>query len=67
MTAAMFHVLVVEDDAGLCTVLETLLAAEGHRVSVAATAARALIEARGRDRPDLILLDLGCRTASRQR
>ncbi len=58
MTAAMFHVLVVEDDAGLCTVLETLLAAEGHRVSVAATAARALIEARSH-RPDLILLDLG--------
>ena len=58
MTSAMFHVLVVEDDAGLCTVLETLLAAEGHRVSIAGTAARALIEARSH-RPDLILLDLG--------
>lgn len=58
MTSAMFHVLVVEDDAGLCTVLDTLLAAEGHRVSIAGTAARALIEARSH-RPDLILLDLG--------
>jgi two-component system KDP operon response regulator KdpE len=54
----MFHVLVVEDDAGLGTVLQTLLAAEGHRVTLAGTAARALIEARSH-RPDLILLDLG--------
>jgi len=58
MTDAMFQVLVVEDDEGLCTVLRTLLGAEGHRVVVAPTAARALIEARAH-RPDLVLLDLG--------
>ena len=58
MTEAMFHVLVVEDDAGLCTVLQTLLIAEGHRVSFAETAERALLEVR-HHRPDIILLDLG--------
>jgi two-component system KDP operon response regulator KdpE len=58
VTEAMFHVLLVEDDAGLRTVLQTLLAAEGHRASVAETAERALLEVR-HHRPDLILLDLG--------
>jgi two-component system KDP operon response regulator KdpE len=58
MTEAMFHVLVVEDDAGLRTVLQTLLIAEGHRVSFADTAARALLDAR-HYRPDMVLLDLG--------
>lgn len=58
MTDAMFQILVVEDDPGISTVLCTLLAAEGHRVVVAETGARGLVEARSH-RPDLVLLDLG--------
>lgn len=58
MTRAMFRVLVVEDDADVSSVLASMLAAEGHRVVEADTAARALIEARSHQ-PDVVLLDLG--------
>jgi two-component system KDP operon response regulator KdpE len=58
MTDAMFRVLVVEDDAGLRLLLRTLLEAEGFRVSLAETAARAQVEVRA-NRPDAALVDLG--------
>jgi two-component system KDP operon response regulator KdpE len=58
MTEAMFRVLVVEDDAGIRTVLATLLESVGFRVETAATAARALLEATA-NRPDAVLVDLG--------
>jgi two-component system KDP operon response regulator KdpE len=54
----MFRILVVEDDADLREVLRALLEAEGYRVIEAATAARALIEARSH-KPDAALVDLG--------
>jgi two-component system KDP operon response regulator KdpE len=54
----MFRVLVVEDDADIRMVLATLLESAGYRVELAATAARALIEARA-NRPDAVLVDLG--------
>ena len=54
----MFMILVVEDDAVLSGVLTTLLEAHGYRCVHAATAQRALIEARSH-RPDLVLVDLG--------
>jgi two-component system, OmpR family, KDP operon response regulator KdpE len=54
----MFMVLVVEDDAELGRVLVTLLEAHGYRCVLAATAQRALIEARSH-KPDLLLVDLG--------
>lgn len=58
MTETMFRILVVEDDADLREVLRALLEAEGYRVIEAATAARALIEARSH-KPDAALVDLG--------
>jgi two-component system, OmpR family, KDP operon response regulator KdpE len=58
MTDAMFRILVVEDDADIRNVLRTLLESAGFRVELAATAARALIEARA-NRPDAVLVDLG--------
>jgi two-component system, OmpR family, KDP operon response regulator KdpE len=58
MTAAMFQVLVVEDDPELRVVLRTMLESNQYRVIDAATAARGLIEARSH-RPDLIIADLG--------
>ena len=58
MTETMFRILVVEDDAGLRQVLRALLEAEGYRVVEAATAARALVEARSH-KPDAVLADLG--------
>ena len=58
MTAAMFLVLAVEDDAALRSVLRTLLEANGYRYVEAETGARALIEARSH-RPDLVIVDLG--------
>jgi two-component system KDP operon response regulator KdpE len=54
----MFRILVVEDDADLRDVLRALLEAEGYRVIEAATAARAMIEARSH-KPDAALVDLG--------
>lgn len=58
MTDAMFRILVVEDDADIRNVLRTLLESAGFRIELAATAARALIEARA-NRPDAVLVDLG--------
>lgn len=58
MTEAMFRILVVEDDPGLRDVLRTLLEAERYRVVEAASAARALVEARAH-KPDAALVDLG--------
>ncbi|MET0282133.1 MAG: response regulator [Steroidobacteraceae bacterium] len=54
----MFRVLVVEDDADIRAVLRTLLESAGFRVELAATAARAMLEARA-NRPDAVLVDLG--------
>jgi two-component system KDP operon response regulator KdpE len=58
VTQAMHRILVIEDDAGIRTVLRVLLGSEGYRVIEAETAARAEIEARSH-RPDLLLVDLG--------
>ena len=54
----MFLILLVEDDAGIRGVLETLLEAQHYRVVAAENAARAVIEARNH-RPDLLIVDLG--------
>lgn len=58
MTKAMFLVLIVEDDAGIRGVLETLLEAQHYRVVAAESAARGVLEARNH-RPDLVIVDLG--------
>jgi len=58
MTQAMHAILVIEDDPAIRSVLRVLLQAEHYRVVEAATAARAVIEARSH-RPDLLLVDLG--------
>ena len=58
MTQSMRQILVIEDDADIRNVLRVLLQAEHYRVVEAATAARAVIEARSH-RPDLLLVDLG--------
>jgi two-component system KDP operon response regulator KdpE len=58
VTDAMFRVLVVEDDAHIRSVLQTLLESSGYRVELAGNAARALVEARS-NRPDAVLVDLG--------
>ncbi len=54
----MFRVLLVEDDADVRAVVRTLFEAAGFRVVEAASAERALIEARAHQ-PDLIVVDLG--------
>jgi DNA-binding NtrC family response regulator len=53
----MANILVVDDEVGIRELLSEILADEGHTVRVAenATAAR---DARGRERPDLVLLDI---------
>lgn len=58
MTEAMFRVLIVEDDAGIRSVLRTLLESQPYRVVEAETAERGVIEARNH-RPDLAIVDLG--------
>ena len=58
MTQAMHSILVIEDDPAIRNVLRVLVQAEHYRVVEAATAARAVIEARSH-RPDLLLVDLG--------
>jgi two-component system KDP operon response regulator KdpE len=58
VTDAMFRVLVVEDDPDLRAVLAALLAAEGYRVAMAESGARAMIEARSHQ-PDAVIVDLG--------
>ena len=54
----MFQVLVVEDDAGIRKVLQTLLESQHYRVVEAESAARGILEARNH-RPDLAIVDLG--------
>jgi len=54
MTTAMFLILIVEDDAGLRSILATLLEAHGYRSAEAPDGERAVIEARTH-RPDLII------------
>ena len=58
MTQAIHQILVIEDDAGIRSVLRVLLQAENYRVIEGATAARGEIEARSH-KPDLLLVDLG--------
>jgi len=55
MTAA--HILVVDDEDDIRTTISDILEDEGYEVSVASDAATARAEV-GRDRPDLILLDV---------
>jgi two-component system KDP operon response regulator KdpE len=54
----MFRALLVEDDADIRAVVSTLLGTQGFRVVEAASAERALIEARAHQ-PDLIVVELG--------
>ena len=58
MTEAMFLVLLIEDDAGIRSVLRTLLESQRYRVVEADTGTRGVIEARSH-RPDLAIVDLG--------
>jgi two-component system KDP operon response regulator KdpE len=58
VTNAKHQILTIEDDAGIRTVIRTLLQAEQYRVIEAETAARGEIEARSH-KPDLLLVDLG--------
>jgi DNA-binding response OmpR family regulator len=55
------NILVVDDEVEIRELLSEILADEGHMVRLAesATAAR---EARSRELPDLVLLDVGCPT-----
>ena len=55
---AMKRILVVEDNSDLAGGLRRNLEREGHKVSLAATAADALATL-GREVPDLVVLDLG--------
>ena len=54
----MYLVLVIEDDAGIRSVLRTLLEAHHYRVVEAENAKRGVFEAKNR-RPDLVIVDLG--------
>lgn len=54
----MHQILIIEDDAGIRSVLRVLLQTGQHRVIEAQTAARAEVEARSH-KPDLLLVDLG--------
>lgn len=58
MTQAMHRILLIEDDPAIREVVRVLLQAEQYRVIEAASAERALTEARSY-RPDLLLVDLG--------
>jgi putative two-component system response regulator len=51
------HILVVDDDGAIAAMLEQLLTADGHRVTVARDGREALALVAG-NRPDLILTDL---------
>ncbi len=55
--ATMAHVLIVDDERDLCTLLATLLKERGHSAQSAPSGEAALARARER-RPDLVLLDL---------
>jgi two-component system, OmpR family, KDP operon response regulator KdpE len=52
------HVLVVDDEKSIRRFLNTGLAAEGYEVSLAESGAEA-VEKAARDKPDLVILDLG--------
>src|SRR6201992_3136735 len=58
MTQSMHQLLIIEDDEAIRAVLRALLGSVGFRIVEAATAARALVEARAH-KPDLLLVDLG--------
>ena len=57
VTRAVFRVLIIENDPTVRSALSALLKGQGYRLVEAATAARAVIEARSY-RPDLLLVDL---------
>lgn len=54
----MAHILLIDDEAALTGVLQPVLTAAGHSVTVAATAADGIMGADRLD-PDVVLLDLG--------
>jgi CheY-like chemotaxis protein len=56
--AGVFRVLVVDDDAGLRTIMRSALERAGWSVTEAENG-RVALDATTRERPDLILLDLG--------
>jgi two-component system, OmpR family, KDP operon response regulator KdpE len=58
VTQAMYLILIIEDDAGIRSILRTLLEAQNYRVVEAANGARGVLEARIH-RPDLAIVDLG--------
>ena len=53
----MSQILVVDDEVGIRELLSEILSDEGHQVRVAQNATEAR-QARGRARPDLVLLDI---------
>lgn len=53
----MSHILLVDDEAAVCWALERALTRDGQRVSVAASAEQAFVQA-ARQRPDAIVLDV---------
>ena len=53
----MSHILVVDDEEAVCWALQRALAAEGHKVAVAASAEEAFEKAR-KQRPDAVVLDV---------
>jgi two-component system KDP operon response regulator KdpE len=58
MTQRMHRLLVIEDDAALRAMLQTLLESQQYRVVTAESGRTGLVEARA-NRPDLVLVDLG--------
>jgi two-component system sensor histidine kinase RpfC len=56
-TARLLRILVAEDNAANCKILRRILEVAGHQVSVATDGASAL-EALGRERFDLVLMDI---------
>jgi DNA-binding response OmpR family regulator len=51
------HILVVDDEPEIVKMVQKIMEARGHRVTVARDGQEAL-DAVGRDRPDLVILDL---------
>ncbi|MDP9082429.1 MAG: response regulator [Pseudomonadota bacterium] len=54
----MYLILIIEDDAGIRSILRTLLEAQHYRVVEAENGTRGVVEARSH-RPDLAIVDLG--------
>ena len=54
----MSNILVVDDEAGIRELLQEILHDEGHQVRLAENA-EAARQVRGREQPDLVLLDVG--------